>query len=372
MLHRKARLISFCAAIAAAIFAPGGPAVAQIRDVFAVRAVAVDARAADELKAKSAGIAEAQRRALRRLLERLTLRADYDRLPETDDRALAQMLRDYSVDNEKFGGGRYLATLTVRFKPAAVRALLRGADIPFAETASRPVLVLPVFRNAGSTILWDDPNPWFAAWSRLPRSDGLLPLIAPVGDLSDVSVISAEQAVRGEADRLADIARKYNAHGVLVAVATLRVNPGDGALSLEVSASRIGGANDETTTVRSFTAGAEEARDALLDRAAKTLADEAEEAWKRENLLARDVEQRIEILIPLGGLTDWLAIRKRLRAIAGVRRVDVTRLSIGRAEVALRYVGSATQLRLAMAQSNLTMTYAPAQATWTLRLERGR
>ena len=32
-------------------------------------------------------------------------------------RVVSQTLRDFAVSDEKFGGGRYLATLSVRFKP---------------------------------------------------------------------------------------------------------------------------------------------------------------------------------------------------------------------------------------------------------------
>lgn len=150
----------------AVLLASISPSHAQARDVFSVRGVAVDARAADEFAAKSSGIARAQHDALRMLFERLTLSDDHDRLPQLDDPAVTRLLRDFSVDREKFGGGRYVASLTVRFKADGVRKALRDADIPFAETVSRPVLVLPVFQTAGSTILWDDANPWFSAWSR--------------------------------------------------------------------------------------------------------------------------------------------------------------------------------------------------------------
>ena len=104
--------------------------------------VAVDSRADNEFAAKSAAIAKGETDAFRVLLERLTLQRDHDRLPNLDRKSVSALLRDFSVDAEKFGGGRYIATLTVRFKAGAVRKLLGDADIPFAETTSRPVLIL--------------------------------------------------------------------------------------------------------------------------------------------------------------------------------------------------------------------------------------
>ena len=207
-------------------------AIADVRNLYTVEGVPVDERAADELTAKSQGIEKAQQEALQGLIEKITLRDNYDQLPEVDQKTVQQTIRDYAVANEKFGGGRYLATLTVRFKRATVRALLTQNKVPIAETVSRPVVVLPVYRAAGSVLLWDDPNPWFSAWANRPSPNGLLPLVVPLGDFSDIAVLSAEQALNGEEDRLSAIAEKYDAIGTLVTVAELDIDPRTGAPSI--------------------------------------------------------------------------------------------------------------------------------------------
>ena len=339
---------------------------AQGRDVFTVKGVSVDSRAGDELTAKSQGIARAQKDALRTLLEWLTLRSDHDRLPNPDISAVTALVRDFSVDREKFGGGHYIASLTVRFKPDGVRDLLRDANIPFAETASRPVLVLTVFQTAGSTNLWEGNNPWSAAWSRLGRLDGLLPLVFPVGDLSDVATISAEEAVSGDRAALAEVAKRYGAAETMVTVASLVIDQINGMLRVEVATSRYGGNSSDQTSFRRFEAPGDSSRDALLDKAARAIALEAEENWKRENLLERSVEQRIQVQVPIGGLSDWLSVRKRLGGIAALKDFAIRQLSVDRAVLDIVYLGSTDQLRLAMAQANLTLDYSPDTAEWTL------
>ncbi len=357
----------FLSAVFAAFLSSTFPSWAKSRDIFSVADVTVDAQAADELAAKSSGIARAQHDALRILLERFTLKEDHDRLPAPDDVRLAALLRDYSVDREKFGGGRYLASLTVRFQAEGVRRILDAADIPFAETASRPVLVLPVFQTVGSTVLWDDTNPWFGAWSKLGRIDGLLPLLLPVGDLSDISTVSAEGAVLGERQELVAIARRYEVGEVMVVVGSLAVDPADGKLRVEVATSRYGGNSSDQTVFQRFDANDETSRDTLLSDAAKALAVEAVENWKRENILERSVEQRISVRVPFRGFSDWIAIRKRLAAVAALKKIDVLRLSIDRADIEVSYLGNADQLRLAMAQSNLDLAYSAETAMWTLK-----
>ncbi len=368
MLHWLAWPFSFRLIVVLAAFSAAFPAMSAENDVYTVRDVVVDAQAADELSAKSAGIAGAQHSALRILLERITLRDDFDRLPEVATEALSQLVRNYAIDAEKFGGGRYLARLTVRFKPNGVRALLGDAGIPFAATVSRPVLVLPVFQNAGAISLWDEPNPWFAAWSRLSLRDSLLPLTLPVGDLSDVVVIGAEQAVRGVKARLAKIAAKYDTRGVLVMAATLRADPGGGALLLTVTSASFGGDRKEWTRVRKFRIAAGDSLDTMFRDAARAVADEALESWKQANLLDQESGRRMRVSIPLRSLKGWLNIRSRMRKIAGVKRIDMSQLSIDWAEVEVFYFGQPDQLRLAMAQSGLALKYLPESAIWILQI----
>jgi len=339
---------------------------AQGRDIFSVSGVAVNAQADDELAAKSAGIARAEKDSFRILLERLTLRRDHDRLPDLDRNAVTALLRDFSVDREKFGGGRYIASLTMRFKAEAIRKILRDADIPFAETASRPVLVLPVFQTVGSTVLWEDTNPWFAAWSRVGRRDGLQPLLLPVGDLTDVAAVSAEEAALGRTKNLSDVAVRYGANETMVVVASLVVDQSFGLLRVEVATSRFGGNSNDQTEFRRFEANGDITRDALLNLAANSVAHEAEDSWKQRNILEGSVEQRIVIRVPFEKLADWLSIRKRLGGIAAVKELAVRRLSVDRAQLELSYLGSTDQLRLAMTQRHLNLQYAADKAVWTL------
>ncbi|MDA0662413.1 MAG: DUF2066 domain-containing protein [Proteobacteria bacterium] len=371
MLHRLFRPISFAIVLFWCAIALSISVGARAADIFTVNGVPVDARAEDELKAKAAGIARGQEAALRQLLRSITLRADHDRLPVSDGKAVTQLVRDYSIETEKFGGGRYIASLTTRFKADAVRALLRQANIPYAETASQPVLVLPVFQTGGVASLWDDPNPWFAAWPRERRNDGLLPLVMPVGDLPDIAVIGAQQALEGQADRLVEIGTKYDTRNVMVVAATLQINPGDGAMQLETVRTMYHDGMPKQTGVRRFTAASGEERDAFLAGAARALADEANESWKRDNLLGHGNENSMALYIPLNSLGNWLDIRGRLGGIAGMKQVRVTRLTVSFAEVTLSYVGNPAQLRLAMAQQNLDLRYDAQDARWTLHADGG-
>lgn len=370
MSDRRAAICRLAAIVVFVLAAWAGPATADVRNLYTIEGVAVDERAEDELAAKTRGVALAQQNALQALIEKITLRDDYDRLPEVDATVVQQTIRDYAISEEKFGGGRYVAKLTVRFNRQAVRDLLRLRKVPIAETVSRPLVVLPVYRTAGSVLLWDDPNPWYEAWANRSLPEGLLPMNVPLGDYSDVAVISADQALNGNEERLAAIAEKYDAIGTLVTVAALEIDPRSGVPSIQVSMSRFGKADSGRTFVRSFSAeqGGEVA--SLLKEAVEALIIRAEEDWKRDNLQRATGRQRISIHVPLRSLSNWLTVRQRLSQVSPIIAMKLVRMSVKEALVDLEYSGGPDQLRLSMAQSDLDLEFASERGGYVLRLGR--
>jgi hypothetical protein len=337
---------------------------------FTVRDVTVDRSAATAAAAREVALVEAQRTAFRRLLERLVPRSDYRRLPNLSDSRIGDLVENFEVQNERTSAVRYIATLTYRFRPDGVRTLLRTPDIPFAETYAKPYLVLPVLRQSGLTLLWDDPNPWRAAWGRRPPSDGLAPYLLPRGDLADVSDINAEQARRGDDARLRAIANRYGAAGVLVADAELVASDAGRSL-LQVTLIRSGGIIGDQTVVESYAAEPGEDPDALMQRAAGEIARGVDERWKSEQLLRFGSEATITVAVDFQTLAEWVAIRQRLADLTMIRRSDVTSLTRSEAILELVYIGDENQLRSVLAQRDLELapvTVADSGPAWRLTL----
>lgn len=321
-------------------------------DPFMVSGVSVDKTAQSAATARADAIAEGQRLALQLLVKRLAARPASDRIAATvtTGRA-AELVRDFDIAEEKSSGVRYVAKLNVRFKPDAVRAMLRAEGAHFAETASRPLVVAPVFEGAGTPTLWDSPNPWREAWAaKLPR-DGLVPMILPTGDASDTGTVKAEQARDGDSVKLRALAAKYNAGGTLVTVAKI-----DSTGELQVTSTRLGTTGAPQTVVEKFRPSSGESREALLQRAADSVATQIEERWKQDNLLrVGGSEQALETDVPFGSLREWVEIRNRLGRVAQIRRSDVRALSKRDAHVVLYYVGDEAQLSQALTQLDLRL-----------------
>jgi hypothetical protein len=356
MSHLGGRLFVMLSACLGAL-APASPAwpVETRREVFTVTDVAVDTTAATAAAAREQAIATGERLAFARLLARLTLKRDASLYPKVDSAALADLTEGFEVQEEKNSPVRYIAKLTYRFKQHAIEPLLRNAGVPFAETPSKPVLVLPLLRSGGNLALWEDPNPWRGAWANLPAADGLVPFIAPIGDLKDSADISADGAAKGDADKIAAIAARYGAGSALVATATLRTKDDGSPSTVDLAMSRFGTEGTEPVTASAVAAQSGETADALFTRAALEVEALVAERWKEDNLLHFDQAKEVVVTVPIASLEDWLKVRTRLAQVASVSRAQLVLLSRQKAQVDVRYLGDAAQLKLALAQHDLVL-----------------
>lgn len=362
---------------------PGLPRAATL-DPFRVSEVKVDATADSAAKAREQALSAGQKLAFAKLLRRMTLRRDLARLPQPSARQITDLVGGLEVDSEQASGIRYIAELSVRFKPAEVRALLRAARIDFVETPSRPVLVLPVYDGPSGLVLWDEPNPWRRAWARLAPRGGLVPFVQALGDLSDFQLIDAGQVIEDDALALTRIAERYEAAYVLIVIARTRRAGNAGQIAVEIDVLRFEVAARETQTVGSFRGAIGDDEDRAFELTAAAVAAEIEERWKLNNIVLSGPESRIIVQVPIVGFEQWLEVRRRLGAVALVRGDRLLQLSRRWANLEIAYLGSVGRLAKALQQNRLVLSResrVPGAAAplpevgrsnrpgWTLRLD---
>lgn len=326
------------------------PAVhAQSDELFTISDIAVDKQADTAAKARELALAEGYDEAFRRLLERLVPQDKMNLVPKLETKALTALVRDFEVTDEKTSAVRYLAKLRIRFERQSVRAVLRDARVPYAETQSKPMVVLPLLHRAGITLLWDRPNTWLKAWTTVPMRGGLVPMIVPKGGLGDLRIISAAQAARRDPARINDIARSYHAAGALIV--TARPHASQVSVTVRRSDDRQ---NRAWQTVIRRREG--ESDGDLMRRAASETATFIQEQWKRENLLRFDQQNQISVVVPLEELTQWVSVRRRVEDLAFVSKAELVGISRTEAKLLLSYVGDEQQLKTAMAQKDMRLS----------------
>lgn len=393
----RARIVALVFAAAIAICCAFTQARAD--EVFNLHGVAVDATAASSSEARDLAFRTGQREAFLKLLRRLTVENDETLRAVRDNVSLTDMIAGFEVDEEKVSPTRYRALLTINFKPDAVRQALRDQAIGFAETVSKPVLVVPVLRDGAGAALWEDGNLWRNAWMQRETARGdLVPLVLPLGDIVDLGVLSVEQALQPDEAALMRLAERYGTSEVAIAIASVTrpppavvpvVEQAADASAAEGSATEqdapateqleepgVAGWQLALTVRRVGLAGSQSAGTALqgqtgeavgdfMARGAQSIVDVLADNWKTANLLQFDRTNALLVRVPLTSLADWVESRRRLSGMAVIANVQLVELMIDHAMVFLHHLGDPEQLSLALEQVDLALSFEPEG--WTLQ-----
>jgi hypothetical protein len=343
VLHRSI-LIASLVVLAVSV---GGAGVSA-QDIYTVRGVPVDVTADSPSAARDQAVREGRRKAFERLIGRLVPSGSAGSVPSRSDAELANLTGGFEVENERSSAVRYVASTTYTFDPGRVRSLLMGQGVPFAETRSLPVLVLPVLDAGGGPVLWEEANPFRAAWSRAAIETGLVPFVVPYADIADVRELTTSQALAGDAKALGNIAERYGARDAVVVKATPR-----SAGSLAISVQRIGPTGFEKTLSDTVSGAGGDAE--LYAAAVQRTVDLIEDAWKRNNLIRGGLESRVTVTVPIDSMRRWLAVREALEKTVIVSRFDVVQLTRLEALIDLWVNGDAEQLRVALEQQNMRL-----------------
>ena len=310
--------------------------------------VKVDATADNAADARTLARHDGQQRALIEVIEHLSGSTDQAKLPKLDDKAITAMVDSFEVANEKMSAVRYLADYTFHFRASKVRQLLRTAGIAIATIPAKPVIVVPVFQDGESALLWDDPNPWREAWAQLPAPPGPTRLSVPLGGLGDLSIIDAEQARSGDPQALTAIAQHNDGDEALVAVAAVQ-RDGDklSGVAISLKRYRLGQLTNSQKTSISANPGESEAD--LMNRAVAAAAAAVEHGIPPSS----DKPASLSAVVPISTLGDWVALQQRLAAVPAIRKVDLLSLSRQQAKIEIKYIGNPDQLKSSLAEANL-------------------
>ena len=328
---------------------------AQQYEPFTITGVPVDVRAENVNLARQTALLEGQRAALQSLLQRLTSAAEVQKMPRLSDEELQNLVLDVGIDQEKRSAVRYLATLSVRFKPEAVRRLLRGANISYAEWRGRPVVVVPLTLGQDGLPPADGANPWRDAW-RGGVTQGVVPIQVQAAEAADL------------ADPVA-LAQRFNTQDLVVSEAVVQRLEG-GKVKLDLTTHGLGPVGGVVDGLRSYQGEVGESLEMVLRRAAEDMVRAVNDGWKAGNMLQFDRIASLAVMVPLGGFEDWLALRERLNRSTQIRAFEVAALSKAEAALVLHYVGDQQQLSQALLQNSLVLSWA--EDHWLLQTVQSR
>lgn len=343
---------------AALALAPARAAGPVETSIFAVTGVEVDVTDKDATSAKTKAIIEAQVKAFFVLAERLGSASGAKRLANVKPEQIGRMLRSLSIEEEQTGPGRYIAKLTIRFLPNKIRKFFGDYGIQVVEEQAPPVVILPVWKTAEGSVVWED-NPWRAAWLGLKAEQATVPVIVPLGDLQDTRTLSAEDAASGRQEaQLETLRLRYGAKAILVAMA----EPAEGG---GVHAVMSGDSPLGRITFDKVYIAEEPGIEASAALAAQRFQEVMIEKWRagrlkaaasvRTEAVAR-AAQAMSVSVPFSSAREWNGIRSRLLRTPGVARVDVSTIAGNGAVIRLAYATSFQNLQTALTGGGLRLS----------------
>jgi len=348
-----------------------GPGLAEELGAEFSATVRVDATADSAAAARELARIDGQRRALVQVIDRLSGQADSGKLTKLDDKTITDMVESFEVANERMSAVHYLADYTFHFRPSKVRRLAHVAESapteanskPAAvEGSSKPLIVLPVFKDSAGSMLWDDPNAWREAWGQRAPDAAPSRFTVPLGDASDLAAIDAGRAEAGQADALAAIAQRNGGDEAIVALATAR-REGDKLVGLDLSTKRYRSGRLADTQEATLEANPGESETDFLKRAANMIAGEIS---KKSPGPRSDQQASLAASVPITSIGEWVRVRDRLASVPMIRKVDLLSLNRHEAKIQIRYVGGSDQLKSSLAAVDLGLD--GTDPVWRLQL----
>lgn len=317
--------------------------------LFVVTGVPVDVRAATAAEAKKQALGDVQITAFRRLAKRLGGPAAASAVAGDDIGVVGTLLRSLSIEEEHTAAGRYFGKLTVRFLPHKVRRLFRRKGIEWTEARSGRIVVVPLWNGPDGPVLWDD-NPWRQAWVSLGAQNDLVPVLIPLGDLTDSQTLSLDDALSANQAALDAVRRRYQGRSILLAVAE---PAGDNGVHVKIEGPTPLGdvLFDKTYTVD------QGGIDAAAASAAGHFVDVLNQRWRSSRIGApsQAASSTLVVAVPFRSQDEWTMIRSGLLATPGVAGADITSLVQGGAMVSLAYTVPFETLRASLYQRRLSL-----------------
>ncbi len=302
----------------------------SVENNYVVNDISIDIKEKDLRKARNIAINNAYRIGFQRLLFWITTKNAKEISVILDNINLKSYVTGYSIGSEKLSTFRYRADISVNYEKESINKLLNESNISFFNKRGPKTLILPVLKWGNRITLWDDPNPWFDAWLNIPIDSNFTPIITPYGEVEDLILISASEAILGNKERLKLIANRYKVDEVMILIAKI-TNTSEGKLALEINGYR--GLNKEKLFFPVFVSKKNEKIEAFLLRAAEQIGQINDDLWVNKNLEKILNEVRVKLRIYFSSLDEWNNIKKNIIKTKMIKNYMITNLASKNASV---------------------------------------
>ncbi|MDG1857686.1 MAG: DUF2066 domain-containing protein [Emcibacteraceae bacterium] len=343
--------------------------------IYTIYNVEVDEMSQNVTTSRARALRLGQRAAFDRLLRRITLTSDKEKLPRFSDDEIQEYITGFEINDERRSNVRYMASLVVHFNRDRVNELLSAQQIPSAETLGISVSVLPIFEEGGTLRLWERENHWRLAWEEYDMINNLVPIDTPAPSLMNRMYMSAMQAKNDNQRIISQFIEKNRLNELIVATARLEKDNVNGILSLNIDMKQN---NFNTPDENSFNTlrvslpeydeEGESNMAAIFEAGVDAATAWVDDLWKLKVLVNYGLSSKIAVIGDLDSINDWLVIQKQLNRVNLVKKIDLKSIKIDQVDLEIEFSGEEEQLVLSLAQQGISLLQNEENQEWKIGL----
>lgn len=305
----------------------------------------VDVTAENAVQAKEQAMRQAQREAFIEVVSKLTDAENVAKLQELTDDEIVHFVRSVGVGDEKTGGNKYVAVLTVQLDEALLRDYLAENDMIEAETAE--LLVIPVFKPVESynPLLWENDNLWRQSW----LAKGMIKFgtmqIRTIGErFRDVKNLTADTTLYMDS-RLYEAVSEMNGSDKIYVVYAQTMSNGD----FKVVVKDLKNKEEDSFTVYN------DENDNIFDKAIEKSVMFISNMERNARYMERPTTTgTINAVYMYENMKDWLSKSTAMDALPMVEGIDTKSFGGGKVNFTIRYTGSLEDLWQAFQELGLS------------------
>jgi len=317
-------------------------------DIYTI-AVPIAANGQNATEARNSAIAAGEQKALNQLLQKLITSTSHKPLSASSSELVNSTIQSFEVSNEKITSNSYQAQLSVSFSPSIVRAFLNKSGISFSEKSVIRTLILPIYKNKDTILLWENTNSWHDHINTAIQASGSNRFLLPLGDLEDIAVLDKGGIDTVDGSKLTPFFTKYAVDTIIIA----SVNYDTTTNSLHVTESSYDGQNQPQITNKDFVAEDKETVAQLMDKAAADFIPVSKTAMHADKEQGAATE--LTATISFKDLKEWAFLRNKLEEIPQIHKLNVITLALNEAQITISYTGDLEKLTASLSNADLSL-----------------
>ena len=306
--------------------------------------IPVDVEAEDSVQAKDKAMLEAERKAFLEVAGKLTSAENVQKLSELNDDSLSYFIKSVSVDNEKAGGTKYKADLTVQINEPLLRDYMVENEMLQAETTD--LTVIPVYKPLQSyPLLWEDNNEWRENWlSKGLIKFGSMQIRTASEQMRQVDGLSAYGALYMDSALFEQVSQAGHTDRVYIVDAQLEPN-GD----LRITVKNVKAGTEDVFTVYNDNTG--NLFDKAIEKSVMYISNMERNTKTNTGTAATDSINAVYIY---QNMKDWLDKNALITNLPMVENIDTKSFGGGKVNFSIRYTGSLDDLWTALQELGIS------------------